>query len=1111
MSNTTNDPINTGTIVGYLYGVQLAHSSMTNFGVITATSTSDIADGVNCGSDVTLNNEAGGVIRGYVGVEALDIDPNTLQDLGVNNTLYNAGSIFGTYWGVQFNQSTITNSGLISTFLPGTTSSTSPTGIGVMVDSDSVLNNQEKGVISGRIGVEAFSSDVIDNTGTIIGTAWGVNLLGGDTLINQGLIEGGVSLSPYSELEVLAGQTISGSVEAGIYGFLALGSSGAAGTLDMGGSFSGFNKIAFNAGGTWTLGGTSAELANGQTITGFAAQDMLELIGFTASSHSFVSGAGLELGNGNSEITLDLTGSFTTAEFGLSVTALGTDITFSTTVLAQATAALVGTLSLGQTHVGTPVTKTLSIANTGTGEGLDAKFSGTTLSSGTVMTSGTLTALAAGATNSTALEVTLGAAAAGTVVGSAFIALASDGTGIDNNGTTSLGTDTIALSGAVFNYATASIDSTVNLGEHHVGTVASVLTLVNSAAAGSYSEKLDANIVASSGVAKASGSVTTLTASGTNTSGLNVTLAATTGGSVSGAVTLALVSDGSGIDSLGTTSLGTKTVTVTETAYNYAAPTLSSTLVNLGILHVGNTATQVLSLSNSSTSSAYTENLDASFLSVTGIGALATGSVTTLASGGSSSALNVGFSASSTGLISGTAVLGFTSDGTGIDSLGTTVLGNDTITLTGTVDNYATAALAELSGAGTLTGSGDNLTLALGSVQQGYGSLVANLEVLNTATGFADQLAGDFTIANVGTAFTDSAFSSFSSLSAGQADVLPSITFSATSVGNFSETVILASTGSNASGYSGTLANITLTVTGTVDDNPICFVRGTQLATPRGNTVVEKLRPGDEVSTPVGPARVRWIGRRAYDGRFINGNHLALPVTIMAGALGENMPARNLQVSPGHGIWLAGVLVPAWRLVNGLSVVQADAVESVEYYHVELEGHGLLLAHGVPVESFLDDGMFRGQFHNATEYWEMYPGAPACCEVTPLPRVEEGFKLAAIQAHVNHRAGLVAPDRAGHLRGFIDEISAEGFIRGWAQDEAAPEVPVVLTALTGGRFVTSVIANAYRPDLRQAGVGSGCHGFTLQLPECSGGEVEIIRAADGAALERLDTAYRKVA
>ena len=311
---------------------------------------------------------------------------------------------------------------------------------------------------------------------------------------------------------------------------------------------------------------------------------------------------------------------------------------------------------------------------------------------------------------------------------------------------------------------------------------------------------------------------------------------------------------------------------------------------------------------------------------------------------------------------------------------------------------------------------------------------------------------------------------------------------------------LIGSTSSGGTNSDGTVFEIT--DSGYVTGNPVCFVRGTRLATPRGEAAVEELRPGDEVTTPVGPTRVRWVGERAYAGRFLVGNHLGLPVTIKAGALGENIPSTDLHVSPGHGIWLEGVLVPAWRLVNGVSITQAKTVDAVTYYNVELEGHGLLMAQGAVVESFLDDGQFRNMFQNVAEYWKLYPEAPACRDVTPLPRVEEGFKLAVIQTRVNHRAGIVvARAVTGRVQGFIDEISADGLITGWAQDVSAPETPLVLNVIANDRFTSSVLANGYRADLRKAGLGSGCHGFALRLPEGCTGQVVVQRASDGAELE----------
>jgi len=298
------------------------------------------------------------------------------------------------------------------------------------------------------------------------------------------------------------------------------------------------------------------------------------------------------------------------------------------------------------------------------------------------------------------------------------------------------------------------------------------------------------------------------------------------------------------------------------------------------------------------------------------------------------------------------------------------------------------------------------------------------------------------------------------------------------------------------------------TGTGTLIETTPCFCPGTLIRTPHGETPVEQLRIGDLVVTHAGRlAPVRWIGRRNYPGRSLAGKRHILPVRIRAGALAEQVPRRDLLVSPLHAMFLDGALIPAGLLVNGVSVRQED-VREVRYLHIELAEHDVIWAEGAAAETFVDDNS-RAMFENAHEYRALYPYAPRATAQYCAPRLEDGYALEAIRRRIASRAGLAPPPaRFGRLRGFIDRVdSAE--ICGWAQDCDHPEAPVCLDVLVDGRLVTQVVAGSWRPDLAQAGLGSGRHSFAVRLEALSANRIEVRRSADGAALPHGPYARKK--
>jgi len=283
-----------------------------------------------------------------------------------------------------------------------------------------------------------------------------------------------------------------------------------------------------------------------------------------------------------------------------------------------------------------------------------------------------------------------------------------------------------------------------------------------------------------------------------------------------------------------------------------------------------------------------------------------------------------------------------------------------------------------------------------------------------------------------------------------------------------------------------------------------CYCAGTLILTDRGEVAVETLQIGDGVMTMNGAIRpIKWIGKRSYSGRFALGQKHILPVRIKAGALDENTPRRDLWISPHHAMYLQGVLIEAKDLVNDISIVQVERVEKVEYFHIELDSHDVIIAEGALSETFVDDDS-RGMFHNAREYALHYPEEQHQDVRYCAPRSDSGYAIEAARQRIEARAGLRAANDAGALAllGNIDRVGS-GLIEGWAQNPDYPEAPVCLDIYVGDRKIGQTLANRYREDLKQAGLGSGRHSFMFASPcgvDISAGFVNVRRSVDGAKI-----------
>ncbi|MEP5757882.1 MAG: Hint domain-containing protein [Litoreibacter sp.] len=183
---------------------------------------------------------------------------------------------------------------------------------------------------------------------------------------------------------------------------------------------------------------------------------------------------------------------------------------------------------------------------------------------------------------------------------------------------------------------------------------------------------------------------------------------------------------------------------------------------------------------------------------------------------------------------------------------------------------------------------------------------------------------------------------------------------------------------------------VTITIFG---ENEVCLTRGTEIATPDGQCLIEDIAVGDLVLTRDNGAKpVKWIGHSKISDARRRGNDGLEPILIPKDTISTGVPERDLAVSPQHRILLTGAVantlfgaecrfLAAKHLCDGQRVRPCpERFEQLEYWHLMLDDHDVILANGCPVETFYLGAMSREILNTALleELKQIFPDLEAC-------------------------------------------------------------------------------------------------------------------------------------
>lgn len=133
-----------------------------------------------------------------------------------------------------------------------------------------------------------------------------------------------------------------------------------------------------------------------------------------------------------------------------------------------------------------------------------------------------------------------------------------------------------------------------------------------------------------------------------------------------------------------------------------------------------------------------------------------------------------------------------------------------------------------------------------------------------------------------------------------------------------------------------------------------CFLKDVEIETLFGSKLIQDLQINDEIVTIKNNEKIVKKITSIISNNIVVKNKDQLPIRILKSAIADNIPYKDLLVTPEHCLFIKGQFIPARMLVNGRSIIQDTSFSNYDYYHIETEEHSVIIADGMLTESYLD-------------------------------------------------------------------------------------------------------------------------------------------------------------